>query len=376
MAGPQTGAQGGPSRKNAVSSYSLDLHKTLLTKLLDITFVIIIPGNHDILQQDPNSPAIDFNIPNLHILDTTKCVVVNNVGFSTVSVQDTLDPNRSCGRMHYFTDNAEKINISQQQLHILSTWLNNLHLLQLDSAKFPDTLDNTITDINSNILKHIQSIEQYNNEFTTSNKEFTILFLSWKNISCYYGDSWINFLSLDNKIVTINAPNGCGKSTIFDVIKTAIWGYTKDYSNFTASFINDKSKSANVSITLQLSDQIITIHRTFRRKHDAKIDHNFSRLTRYNISEFYKHVHQSSHVPEPIETFTSKEKATDISGKIDKNNDLDMLDPTNTFLIKLIDHAAGFSKLNHIEHLFNDAARKYTDLLGSLNSNINSLLHK
>lgn len=94
--------------KNVIGNYGLLLYRNFIEELTKISKVIIIQGNHDICQYDINQPSLVFSSTfqndNLIILENTTTFNIidnknNNIGFSYVSVNDTLNSFRNSGRI-------------------------------------------------------------------------------------------------------------------------------------------------------------------------------------------------------------------------------------------------------------------------------------
>ena len=88
--------------KNKVENFGLNLFKQFINILTTIATTVIIPGNHDFLQQYPNDPSLLdsillTNIKNLYYLNTTTTITLGNIGISTISVKDTLIPGEGSG---------------------------------------------------------------------------------------------------------------------------------------------------------------------------------------------------------------------------------------------------------------------------------------
>ena len=88
--------------KNNIGNYGLLLYKTFIQDLLKISRVYILPGNHDIVQSDNEQPSLvyssTFDLTNLTILNETKSFIIDDIGFSYVSVDETLDSYKNSGR--------------------------------------------------------------------------------------------------------------------------------------------------------------------------------------------------------------------------------------------------------------------------------------
>lgn len=88
--------------KNVIGNYGLKLYKSLIENLTKIGKTIILHGNHDRNQSELNQPSLissTIQLENLILLDQTTSFVIGNVGFSYVSIDDTLDSQKTCGRI-------------------------------------------------------------------------------------------------------------------------------------------------------------------------------------------------------------------------------------------------------------------------------------
>jgi DNA repair exonuclease SbcCD ATPase subunit/DNA repair exonuclease SbcCD nuclease subunit len=458
--------------KNKVENFGLNLFKQLINILTNITITVIIPGNHDFLQQFPNDPSLLdsillTNIQNLHYLNTTTSITLNNIGISTISVKDTLIPGEGSGIIKdlplfpnifdkkiktkialfhgsfcktYFNHNQEVDSNNSYPLEMLKDFdiacLGDIHLHQsniykncsyaysgsliqqnfgediidhgyliwniktkksthipvfnpygfvilkhintvwnikyknklipindiLNNPNFPtnisiridgtynniDTLYNILKSYNINIIdfkniisstsKNIQSstlhitdtnyfklyfndpniihyidnplslllpsnyikrnekisnsIELYQSSLdhshTTTTTHYTLKLLQFNNCLCYGENNIINFTHFNNKSVIINAPNGFGKSALYEIICYAIYGETipsRISKKYSASFINFKTTKATTSITFTVNNVDYTIKRTFKRNDNSlKITESILSSSSINIS--------------------------------------------------------------------------------------------
>lgn len=88
--------------KNNVGNYGLMLYKEFIEGLTKIGKTILFHGNHDKSQCDINQPSLissTMHIDNLQILNETTCFKIDDVCFSYVSVDDTLDSYKTSGRI-------------------------------------------------------------------------------------------------------------------------------------------------------------------------------------------------------------------------------------------------------------------------------------
>jgi hypothetical protein len=89
--------------KSVVGNYGLALFKAFIQSLSKIGRLFIISGNHDYDQSDPNKPSLvfssTFDIPNVSVLNTSTSFIIDDIGFSFVSIDKTLDNFRNSGRI-------------------------------------------------------------------------------------------------------------------------------------------------------------------------------------------------------------------------------------------------------------------------------------
>ncbi len=90
--------------KNVIGNYGLSLYKAFIEGLTSIGKTIIFHGNHDRNQNEINQPSLiasTLDTPNLTILHDTQSFVIDKIGFSYVSIDDTLDAQTTCGRVQH-----------------------------------------------------------------------------------------------------------------------------------------------------------------------------------------------------------------------------------------------------------------------------------
>lgn len=93
--------------KNIVGNYGLMLYRKFIEGLVEIGKTIIFHGNHDRNQNEIEQPSLvssTLPIDNLMILDKTTSFAIDNVGFSYMSIDDTLDCYKTCGRISKLPD--------------------------------------------------------------------------------------------------------------------------------------------------------------------------------------------------------------------------------------------------------------------------------
>ena len=88
--------------KNIIGNYGLELYNKFIKGLTDIGKTIIFHGNHDRNQNEIDQPSLissTIEIENLRILKSTQTFIINNIGFSYVNIDDTLDNTSTVGRL-------------------------------------------------------------------------------------------------------------------------------------------------------------------------------------------------------------------------------------------------------------------------------------
>jgi DNA repair exonuclease SbcCD ATPase subunit/DNA repair exonuclease SbcCD nuclease subunit len=89
--------------KNVIGSYGLLLYRTFIQELTKLGRVIVFPGNHCFVQSDTEMPNLlyssSFEIDNLIVLNESKSFIIDNIGFSYVAINTTLDIYRNSGRI-------------------------------------------------------------------------------------------------------------------------------------------------------------------------------------------------------------------------------------------------------------------------------------
>jgi DNA repair exonuclease SbcCD ATPase subunit/DNA repair exonuclease SbcCD nuclease subunit len=89
--------------KSVIGNYGLIMYRKFMQALSEIGRTYIISGNHDYDQSDINKPSLvystTFAIPNVFVLNTTSSFVIDDIGISFVSIDETLDNYRNSGRL-------------------------------------------------------------------------------------------------------------------------------------------------------------------------------------------------------------------------------------------------------------------------------------
>lgn len=89
--------------KNVIGNYGLMLYKQFLEGLTSLGRVILFHGNHDRNQNELNQPSLitsTVNMSNLTILHNSQSFIIDDIGFSYVSIDDTLSDEATSGRIN------------------------------------------------------------------------------------------------------------------------------------------------------------------------------------------------------------------------------------------------------------------------------------
>jgi DNA repair exonuclease SbcCD ATPase subunit/DNA repair exonuclease SbcCD nuclease subunit len=89
--------------KSVIGPHGLLLYRTFIQELTILGRVIVFPGNHCFVQSDTEMPNLlyssSFEIDNLIVLNESKSFIIDNIGFSYVAINTTLDIYRNSGRI-------------------------------------------------------------------------------------------------------------------------------------------------------------------------------------------------------------------------------------------------------------------------------------
>jgi metallophosphoesterase superfamily enzyme len=81
--------------KNKIENYGGSLFTHFINTCLKFGKIIIIPGNHDFRLEYPDEPSLlksfILDNENIFVMDETGNIVIDEIGFATVNIRDTLD---------------------------------------------------------------------------------------------------------------------------------------------------------------------------------------------------------------------------------------------------------------------------------------------
>lgn len=207
------------------------------------------------------SIRIDGTYSNIDTLyNTLKTHNINVIDFK--SIIGTVKPFQN---IQTETKDTNYFKLYFKDTPIVSEYIDNPNKLLIKS----DSLKPIIDKRNDKIL---QSIENYkeaielDNKTTNSHSTFTLNTLEFENCLCYGKNNKITFENFNNKSVIINAPNGFGKSALYEIICYAIYGEpmpSRQTKKFSGSFVNKDSQKALTTISININTIRYTIKRTY-----------------------------------------------------------------------------------------------------------------
>lgn len=310
-----------------------------LLKKYNIHFIIIskIDDNHFI------------NDCRIELLDNITTDIYNNNEISSIINDDYI--------LSYF-----KKLLPSKKYNLLSSFLKDKDRLLLDETIINDDLIIECKKKNLELKPLIQLCNSNNEIMNSTKSSFLIRFLEWDSLLCYQDKNWLNMYDMDAKTFLIKGANGCGKSSIYDILLLAIWGKTPKMDGLSSGIINYNKTTAQTIIDIQIDGIIYKIIRTFQKD-------IISNKMKKNKSIIYKYINNDE-----IEIIGCDKLCNDTikklfgnmdnflnSAMITQNNDNDILkfDYDNT--IKLIDKFSNVEYIYNLQTLFNTANNKYKD---------------
>ena len=310
-----------------------------LLKKYNIHFIIIskIDDNHFI------------NDCRIELLDNITTDIYNNNEISSIINDDYI--------LSYF-----KKLLPSKKYNLLSSFLKDKDRLLLDETIINDDLIIECKKKNLELRPLIQLCNSNSEIMNSTKSSFLIRFLEWDSLLCYQDKNWLNMYDMDAKTFLIKGANGCGKSSIYDILLLAIWGKTPKMDGLSSGIINYNKTTAQTIIDIQIDGIIYKIIRTFQKD-------IISNKMKKNKSIIYKYINNDE-----IEIIGCDKLCNDTikklfgnmdnflnSAMITQNNDNDILkfDYDNT--IKLIDKFSNVEYIYNLQTLFNTANNKYKD---------------
>jgi DNA repair exonuclease SbcCD nuclease subunit len=223
--------------KNKIENYGLFLFKSLITILLNISPLIIIPGNHDFQQSNIDEPSLISSLlypdskNQLYLLDKTQYIEIDNILFSTVAIQNSLEEGNTSG-------------ISSTLIPFPNDYSKTYRFkIALFHGSFGKTKMNNIMDTPENNSYPLEWIEDFDYSLlgdihlrqtgTFGNMKYAY---SGSLIQQNFGEDpilhgYYIWNLEDNKIIPINVYNDIGFLNLFYINNTWKIKYKKNYEN-------------------------------------------------------------------------------------------------------------------------------------------------
>jgi DNA repair exonuclease SbcCD ATPase subunit/DNA repair exonuclease SbcCD nuclease subunit len=208
------------------------------------------------------SIRIDGTYNNIDLLHNT----LKSYNITIIDIKNIIIPNKITKQ--HSTQNFTDTNYFKLYFNnpIISNYIDNPNdlLIPFDYLPIINKRNEKITQA----ITYYQNATELDNQNKTLHKTFNILTLEFDNCLCYGNKNKINFELFNNKSVIINAPNGFGKSALYEIICYAIYGEpmpSRQTKRFSASFINSKYNKANTTIYLNINTNTYIIKRTFKK---------------------------------------------------------------------------------------------------------------
>ena len=270
--------------KSVIGNYGLLLYRTFIEKITKIGKVIILFGNHDKGQSDINQPSLvyatSFELENLMILENTTTFNIiddknNKIGFSYVSVNDTLDNYKNSGRIQELPEFPKIIGDVKYKIGLFHGTFANVKLYNGEEIKDytnPYPLE-WIKEFDYMLLGDIHKRQTfiykntycgYSGSLIQQNYGEDILehgYLLWNletkeitSINVYNNIGYVNIKENDNEEILIRI-NGKYETKLEDLIKSNLELFPKTleikiFSKINFQKLNDLLKSYNISFVI------------------------------------------------------------------------------------------------------------------------------
>ncbi len=308
-----------------------------LLKSYDINFTIISNLNERCLNLDI---ATDYKIDDyLYDKDEIDNIIDNNYILS------------------YF---SKLLSVDKQNK--LTNIIKNKELLLFDVNKYPDDLTDECIKRNKDIIISITNCVK-TDDIKELKQPFTIKYLQWEGLLCYENKNWINMEELDAKTFMVKGKNGTGKTAIYNILLTAIWGKINKEVKTLSSIINCKKTNGYTIVDIEINNVIYRIKKDIWNKSTNK------ELGQVKKTYLYKYINDKELVLEAIDANATKKiellfgnvesflSSSMITQKVD--NDILKFDVKKT--LEIIDKAFNIDYIYNLYNLFKISINKYKD---------------
>jgi DNA repair exonuclease SbcCD ATPase subunit len=305
-------------------------------------------------------------------------IIDNNIDDDIIDITSFNTPNMWC----------EYININCKPIYEnWKTWFTNFESLQLPSIN-NDILTNTVNSKNNIIQKNIdilqQEIDSMNNMHNIKNK-FHINYIEFENILCFKGINFFNFDTSEEKnILSINAANGCGKTSFLETICISLYGKdlpSRCEKSQSSSIIYNKKKEkekSQTTIYITINNIQFRIKRifNFNSKDSNKLDNHSTHITleqfNTNLNIFQQLCSSSKIVGEWVDKNIGTIESFLLSCMITQNCDQDFFNLKSEEQKELLDAALYISSSTIFHNVIKEAKLHHNTILDKVQD---ELLH-
>ena len=252
--------------------------------------------------------------------------------------------------------------LSVDKQNKLTNIIKNKELLLFDVNKYPDYLTDECIKRNKDIIISITNCVK-TDDIKELKQPFTIKYLEWECLLCYENKNWINMEELDAKTFMVKGKNGTGKTAIYNILLTAIWGKINKEAKTLSSIINCKKTNGYTIVDIEINNVIYRIKKDIWNKSTNK------ELGQVKKTHLYKYINDKELVLEAIDTNATKKiellfgsvesflSSSMITQKVD--NDILKFDVKKT--LEIIDKAFNIDYIYNLYNLFKISINKYKD---------------
>ena len=252
--------------------------------------------------------------------------------------------------------------LSVDKQNKLTNIIKNKELLLFDVNKYPDDLTDECIKRNKDIIISITNCVK-TDDIKELKQPFTIKYLEWESLLCYENKNWINMEELDAKTFMVKGKNGTGKTAIYNILLTAIWGKINKEAKTLSSIINCKKTNGYTIVDIEINNVIYRIKKDIWNKSTNK------ELGQVKKTHLYKYINDKELVLEAIDTNATKKiellfgnvesflSSSMITQKVD--NDILKFDVKKT--LEIIDKAFNIDYIYNLYNLFKISINKYKD---------------
>jgi DNA repair exonuclease SbcCD ATPase subunit/predicted phosphodiesterase len=257
-------------------------------------------------------------------------------------------------------------------------WITNPDTMMIPIDIMPSSLHDKVKSRNEDIMNGIHNLQNDLDRSITIKKRLSLNYMHWQWLLCFKDDCYMNFDDLNSKVCTINAKNGYGKSSFFEVICIALFGepitsrYNKDTSSSIICLQKPKDGIPEVILNFKLNDKMYSIRRSFEIQKIDKVE-----IKRIN----YKDVDLSDlSVPEKPIIIHSGKTAVDswvkdnigdissflLSGMITQNCDNDFFNMKSEDQTNILEKYLNLNSINLLNDLLKTTVFNYRHICNSI----------